>query len=246
MRSLFAVIKSLVLPAGAIPGQPRIVLGSDIPTELTTYYNVGLARITSAILWYYGNATNTYHYYAVVDLGGGAPPGNVVRGDVLTGTVFPLDIYVGNDYYIKRTVSSHTFNDRTQITDDVGFTHTTYATNQSCGVTFVAPASGTLIILYNAIMQSNTAGVRILISPEVREGLVIGAGTLKFSANDARAIITPLGDYIGAGSYRPITGLTPDTNYNVQLLYKLSGAGNGTIFNQEVMPLPWIGSAALT
>jgi hypothetical protein len=92
---------SITLPTGAVSG-PRIVIGSDIPAELITYYNVGLAKITSMILWYYGTgaSTHTYHYYGVVDLGGGVPPGSIVRGNVLAGVVFEFDEYVGNNWLI--------------------------------------------------------------------------------------------------------------------------------------------------
>lgn len=112
VRDANAGITTLSLPYNAPPGAPRIVLGPSIPPELQAYYNVGLATMTSVILWYYGNATDTYHYYGVVDLGGGAPPGNVVRGDVLTGTVIPLDTYVGADYFVWRSAQ---FDDAAEI-----------------------------------------------------------------------------------------------------------------------------------
>lgn len=89
---------SFTAPQGALPGQPREVMGADVPPELVAYYNIGPATITTAHLWYYGDAVITYHYYAIVDMGGGVPPGRVVRGNVLSGVVFPLDEYVGADY----------------------------------------------------------------------------------------------------------------------------------------------------
>lgn len=66
MRSLFATLRQLVLPAGAGANQGRVVLGPDVPSELTTYYAAlpYNATIHAAIL-FYDNAGG-YTYYAAL------------------------------------------------------------------------------------------------------------------------------------------------------------------------------------
>ena len=56
MRSLFAVLRQLVLPAGAGGSAPRIVLGPDVPAPLTTIPNFTPG---AAILFYF-DATQFY------------------------------------------------------------------------------------------------------------------------------------------------------------------------------------------
>ncbi len=57
MRSFFATLRQLVLPAGAPPGTPRIVLGPDVPATLAAFSPDFV--FSSAIVFYY-NATDYY------------------------------------------------------------------------------------------------------------------------------------------------------------------------------------------
>lgn len=57
MRSFFATLRQLTLPAGAPPGTPRIVLGPDVPATLASFS--ADFTFSSAIIWYY-NATDYY------------------------------------------------------------------------------------------------------------------------------------------------------------------------------------------
>jgi len=82
---------TLVVPAGAGPGDPRQVFtGSDIPAELQAYYTANYAVlgpvVTSVILFYVGNATDDYYYEANIEL---LFDSSVVHatGSVIAGTV---------------------------------------------------------------------------------------------------------------------------------------------------------------
>jgi hypothetical protein len=97
------------------------------------------------------------------------------------------------------------------------------------------------MVMFNVRMESNTAGVRVLASPELAEGNVIGSGTVVLVATDSRCIESANQGRIQAGNYFPVTGLTPGDEYNVELQYKVSTAGNGDMFDQRVTVLPWIG-----
>lgn len=56
MRSLFAVLRRLTIPAGSPPGSPRLdfVSGADLPADLRTYYTGahGITTPTGAIIFY--------------------------------------------------------------------------------------------------------------------------------------------------------------------------------------------------
>ncbi len=236
------------LDLGVAPN--RIVLGPVIPPELTAYYNVGLAHITSAIVWYYGNATNTYHYYAVVDLGAGVPPGQVVRGDVLSGTVIPLDSYQGADYGIQRTAS---FQNGIYVASpglidngasrSVQGSQTTPSTTASaayvaptnlCGTIFTLPTVGAALIMYSGYLSNNTVGGETRVSPVVRTGNVIGAGTVVTPASDSRSInFAQPGIANQAGSktgfVRIAGGLIGGSVYNVSLEFRAVSGGTSQI-----------------
>jgi len=85
VRSLFATLRTLTLPAGAGPGAARTVLGPDVPAELRTFYAAypfGVYTVNQAILKYdvFGN----YEYEANLTLGGNIA---VARGFTLSGVV---------------------------------------------------------------------------------------------------------------------------------------------------------------
>ena len=68
MRSLFAVIRTLTLPAGAPPASPRIVIGPDIPPELVAWGATHTVTFYAVELFYF-DAT-TYFWRAVASFSG--------------------------------------------------------------------------------------------------------------------------------------------------------------------------------
>lgn len=87
MRSILAGLRQLVLPWGAGPGTPRVVLGPDIPAELSAYYNGGSYNfpVIFAIIWYYDAVSYYYDVGLDSDGAGSLPHGT---GWVVAGTVF--------------------------------------------------------------------------------------------------------------------------------------------------------------
>lgn len=86
MIDLFAVLRSLTLPGGAAAGDPRLVLGPDIPAVLTAFYAPSFGSVYAVFLAY-SNATD-YEYTAWIKatvVGGGYTA--KAQGWVLAGVV---------------------------------------------------------------------------------------------------------------------------------------------------------------
>jgi hypothetical protein len=116
------------------------------------------------------------------------------------------------------------------------------------GVTFTAPTSGTVLILFGARPQTNTIGVRCHVSVAVRTGSTIGSGTVIAAASDQCSVETGQptvaggagdGSRLQASRHRVITGLSPGSTYNARTEHKVSVAGSGNVFfrNIDVIPL---------
>jgi hypothetical protein len=73
MRSFFATLRQLVLPGGALPGTPRIVIGPDVPAPLNTYhFFAGSGPMAdAAIIFYQGGAGVNFNFLAHVSSGAG-------------------------------------------------------------------------------------------------------------------------------------------------------------------------------
>lgn len=113
------------------------------------------------------------------------------------------------------------------------------------GVSFVAPPSGAVLILFSAAMGSNAAGGNTYVSPRVRNGGVIGAGSDFVLPSDSRAIRNQSGtannDSAGMGSFRMVDSLTPGQTYNTCLSHRIDSAAiTGSFLNRNigVIPLP--------
>lgn len=134
-------------------------------------------------------------------------------------------------------------------TDELGATNTSYATGATTvGMSFVAPTSTKVMIIWGARIEANTATRSALVSIQVATGASIGAGSVVSAANDDSAIETPQdGGSAGAltrlqcSRHRSVTGLTPGSAYNVVVMHKiLGGAGNVDIFARDVDVFPII------
>jgi len=82
MRSVFAVLRQLVLPAGSPLGTPRTVIGPDVPPELVAFYATESATVYGMILNQASGTDYTYDGLAV-----GAGIANRVVGRVTAGVV---------------------------------------------------------------------------------------------------------------------------------------------------------------
>jgi hypothetical protein len=121
----------------------------------------------------------------------------------------------------------------TTTTFDVTFTSGTY---NDCGVAFTAPASGRVLVNYNA-QGSNSTSVATSISPVVRQGATVGAGALVSAASDDDCITHQGTVEHRRGASRLVTGLTPGSSYNVRLEHRVS-SGTGTVRRRSVIVSP--------
>lgn len=117
-----------------------------------------------------------------------------------------------------------------------------------CGVAFLAPTSGRVMIHMTAEMNkedTNTSTLRI--SPEVRTGGVVGSGTLveaaainqciAFMANESTSTGSSSANMTRSG-YRVVSGLTPGSTYNTRLLHRGSSGGNGIVRVRRITVVP--------
>jgi hypothetical protein len=129
-----------------------------------------------------------------------------------------------------------------QNTDETAFSNTTYSGgSNTCGAAFVAPTSGRIAAHFYAYFESNGAQ-QAYVSVALREGGVIGSGSVVEAASDTRCLTSQTAnDDRANGMYRYFSGLTAGATYNVRVEHRVdSGGGTGDIFNRTVMvqPLP--------
>lgn len=121
-------------------------------------------------------------------------------------------------------------------------TSTSYTPTLSAGnnpeITFVAPASGKVLIHWSSYMVNGASGGFTYMSWEVRENNSAGAVVSGYDANDARAI-TNRGNSAGSddqecGKTRLIEGLTPGNTYYVRGMYRVT-TNTGTYINRNII-----------
>lgn len=119
--------------------------------------------------------------------------------------------------------------DATGTTTSTAFT-ATLTGGTSCGLAFVAPASGSVLI-HNTMNGFNGGGASFG-AFEVRAGGTVGSGAVFQAAVDTKAIV--LGAASLAMTYTTlVTGLTPGSIYNVRQMFRVS-AGTGTYAWKEL------------
>lgn len=124
-------------------------------------------------------------------------------------------------------------------------TSTTYTnavtggTAQDCGVAFVAPASGRVLVHWWGQM-SNSATASTYLGMEVRTGGTIGSGSQvpgQGPTDDDSCRVAGT-NAISCQSHRLVTGLTPDETYHAWLLHRVSSASTATIHKRRVTVVP--------
>jgi hypothetical protein len=127
-----------------------------------------------------------------------------------------------------------------QNADETGFSNTTYGGgSNACGVAFVAPTSGRVRVDWYAYFESNGAQ-QVYVSAAVRQGGVIGSGTVVEAATDTRCLTSQTAaDDRAGGMYRYISGLTAGQTYNARVEHRVdSGGGTGDMFNRTILVTP--------
>lgn len=127
--------------------------------------------------------------------------------------------------------------DDLQDTSDTS-TSTSYTTADMtpCGTAFVAPASGKVLVSISARLDNSGAN-STYVSFRVGTGTSVGAGTEVVAAADAQSLENfNTNQFMGGRSFL-VTGLTAGSDYNVQLMHRVS-AGTGTLENRQVSVEP--------
>lgn len=128
--------------------------------------------------------------------------------------------------------------DREDASDTSTSTSYTTADMNVCGETFEAPPSGRVLIHISAYIE-NSAANNTFMGFEVRAGTVVGSGTVVtgFGADDSRAISRNNINEAHFGRTFAVTGLTPGSDYNAQLMHRVT-AGTGTLQYRHIVIEP--------
>lgn len=133
------------------------------------------------------------------------------------------------------------------ITGDYSWTATTYGITTTAGVyfsvdcVFKAPASGQVRLDWRGQLLNSVATNQSFISPVIRTGGTVGAGTTVLIGADVRAMIcgitsaNPGQSFVSAFTLVP--GLTPGDTYNVRLEHRVN-AGTGRTLLGEILVTP--------
>lgn len=149
--------------------------------------------------------------------------------DLLSGSpVTPLDTppTVGNTQAGQYTFTITAFG--------VATTGGTYA---DCGVAFLAPTTGRVIIHLAAhALNSTTAGTQV--APVVRTGGTVGTGSVVLAASVDNMVQVQGTSGHRFGSHVLVSGLTAGDTYNVRLEHQVSAASTGTVLRRSVTVTP--------
>jgi hypothetical protein len=140
--------------------------------------------------------------------------------------------------------------------DDTGiftFTNTSFGigtaggTYVDCGVAFVAPTSGRVMLFWNAVLDIEAGSNAVAyISPVVRTSATVGAGTAVLEAADNNArratrsqvgVDTDSSARNRAGASYLLSGLTAGNSYNVRLEHRVTSQTAET-FHRAVQVVP--------
>jgi hypothetical protein len=122
----------------------------------------------------------------------------------------------------------------TNTTFGVGTTGGTYA---DCGVAFVAPTTGRVVIMYVGQLSNSVAGGATIVAPVVRTGGTVGSGSSVLAASDNEAVTTSFATSLRGSAHTFLSGLTPGDTYNVRLEHRVN-ANTGTAERRRVTVLP--------
>jgi hypothetical protein len=105
-----------------------------------------------------------------------------------------------------------------------------------CGVAFIAPPSGKVLVTWRA--QLINSGVNFsAASFEVRTGSTVGSGTVHTASDDTRSINSASTAGEGSGAAEYVGGLVPGATYNVFLTHRVT-AGTLTTLRRSIGAVP--------
>lgn len=143
------------------------------------------------------------------------------------------------DTEAKRLNDLDTLNDvqvTSGTTDSTSYT-STLTGGTACGVAFVAPKSGKVLILNNCALFDASGGF-VYCSFAVKTGATIGSGTDVVAASDDNAITSQLNfTTMRMGISKLVTGLTEGASYNAQQQFRRQSS-TGTFHSKELIVQP--------
>jgi hypothetical protein len=150
---------------------------------------------------------------------------NTEFGDLYAALAAILPAAAGHDPLDSGTTASATY------------TGTRTGGTTPVGASFVAPASGKVVVSWACGLTGSASGTIALCSPRIGTGGSVNAGTEIVAAADSRALqhSGTLEEQQGRSSL--FTGLTGGNTYNVALRYR-SASGTATITRVEVNVVP--------
>lgn len=113
---------------------------------------------------------------------------------------------------------------------------TTGGTYSDCGVVFIAPTSGRVLVHMAARLSNGGASDGTMVCSETRIGGTIGSGTV-FEGTGDRGPSHYGTTFARIGAAHFISGLTPGTTYNIRMLHRVT-ATNGTVALRELTVVP--------
>jgi hypothetical protein len=117
---------------------------------------------------------------------------------------------------------------------------TASGTYADCGVAFVAPTTGRVLVTWSGQVANSTATSACELSPYIREGTTVGSGTAFLASvidNKIRLVSSSNNSIQHAGMTMLVEGLTPGDDYNVRLDHRVSG-NTGTFIYRKVTVIP--------
>lgn len=106
-----------------------------------------------------------------------------------------------------------------------------------CGVTFIAPPSGRILLSFKGQLVNSTAAQFTIIGFELRTGGVLGSGTVVLAGSDDNCLAVQSTSQFQFGTSLLIESLTPGDSYNTQLGHRVTG-GTGTILRRHISVVP--------
>ncbi len=107
----------------------------------------------------------------------------------------------------------------------------------ACSTTFVAPQSGKVRVHIAALISDATAADLARMGFEVREGAVVGSGTVAWAAGNPYVVGHTGTSSAHVGGSFVVTGLTAGATYNVQQMFA-TGGGTGTYSQKTLSVTP--------
>lgn len=139
------------------------------------------------------------------------------------------------------TATAFNRNDTSGTTTSTSFTGS-LTTAGSCGVAFVAPPSGIVMLHSHVSGYPSANNLETKTAFWVGTGASVGSGTEFYAAGDndqTMVQVTSSGVVYSSAGWAYVTGLTPGNTYNAQLRHRVnSGTGTWLYRKIAVVPMP--------